>query len=727
MSLSPVETRKDGIPALRRDSASAYSSPHHSPPHADTPTNTSPRPSANPRFNPGLQLGLGSNSPPLTPVPGNNLLQPVYEEPITPSSTVVEFGDLGHGAVRSAVELVERIHRSYSQSRASLPESRSSSKTRGPQDGREGRDGVESRDQARSRSAAAPTAPRDRSHSTHARTPNEKHTTSDRGLADERINRFLQSMAAQSSESELVQENRSLYQRIAALQRTERELLAENQDLTRKLAAMKQHHERRARQWNEGVRRKEIEYETRTRELGEQLLDLVSKQPQKLPDILSNEAISTWFGDQEAAWNSWATTFGHQDPNRLTAGLHPLQLQELCGDVRGFVRMTDAGGLPLEMLSGGKEALHTLLNGMLANFICEGILASPMWVFMATSIGTLESPGVLPAKPLNGFPAVGLRMDMNSFNTVVPVRPGRSHVESPRSPQFPPPLITSILPPSNTTSASFLGLPMKPDMERLVHMITDAQDEDARISAHHWRAQMMRLLADGGFSLKDVASAGGNESRRTFVESRLNYARKLKERFLGGSARFLLQDQNARGIEKLERLLDDMIDDALRFSCRLWTRVAPLRLHGWKDLGSREIKAATPVVTLCHAQVEVEAHNARHESAKEKPGSPQENQTDHQIVMVVQPAVVTESINLPGVNVGAGGEGVALVWLKARVMVAGAMSTDDAGSPAGVGSQASLRPDTESTPAAFAGMTPLSGSPQPTEVLPASAFKAPDH
>jgi hypothetical protein len=41
------------------------------------------------------------------------------------------------------------------------------------------------------------------------------------------------------------------------LQRTERELLAENQDLTRKLAALKQHHERRARQWNEGLRRRE--------------------------------------------------------------------------------------------------------------------------------------------------------------------------------------------------------------------------------------------------------------------------------------------------------------------------------------------------------------------------------------------------------------------------------------------------------------------------------------
>ncbi|KAG7289990.1 hypothetical protein NEMBOFW57_006369 [Staphylotrichum longicolle] len=222
-------------------------------------------------------------------------------------------------------------------------------------------------------------------------------------------------------------------------------------------------------------------------------------------------------------------------------------------------------------------------------------------------------------------------------------------------------------------------------MERLVHMLTDAQDEDARAAAHHWRAQMMRLFADGGFSLKDVAAAGPNESCRTFVDSRLNYARKLKERFLGGSARFLLQDQDASGIEKLERTLTDIIDEALRFSCRLGTRVTPLRLHGWRHLGSREIRTATPIVTLCHAQVEVEARNHRNEVSKDKSaGSPQDAQTDEQIVMVVQPAVVTDNINLPGINAGTDSDPVALVWLKARVMVAGPMAVEGAeSSPAG--------------------------------------------
>jgi hypothetical protein len=639
----------------------------------------------------------------------------------------VEFGDLGRGSVPSAAQLVESIHRSFSQSRVEFPESRSSSKVRGPHDGRESREGRERSEHSRSRSVATPPVPRDRSQSAQRRsnTPKETKTsaTSDRGLADDRINRFLQSMAqqaAQTSEADLLQENRSLYQRIAALQRTEREMLAENQDLTRRLSAAKQHHERRARQWNEGLRRKETEYEARMRELGEQLLDLASRNPQKLPGILSNDEISAWFNDQDSCWNRWATTFGHQDGNRLGGSLHPLQLQELCGDVRGFVRMTDAGGLPSELLSGGKEAVHTLLNGMLAHFICAEIIASPMWVFVAASLGTLESPGIVPSKPVPGLP--GFRMDMNSFGDVAPLR--TEPFQTPRSPQFPPPLVTSMMP-SLSISASFLGLPLKAEMERLVHMLTDAQDDDARVTAHHWRAQMMRLFADGGFSIKDIAAAGRNESRRTFVESRLNYARKLKERFLGGSARFLLQDQDASGIEKLEGTLTDIIDNALRFSSRLWTRMAPVRLHGWRDLGSKEVRATTPLVTLCHAQVEVESRN-RAEASKDKSAgsSQQDSQTDHPMVMAVQPAVITDSINLPGAGAGTKDDGMALVWLKARVMVAGPMSVEvqESSDAARQTSPRTNEPLSISPGLAKPIHTPR--TPQAFEVLPAASFQA---
>lgn len=231
---------------------------------------------------------------------------------------------------------------------------------------------------------------------------------------------------------------------------------------------------------------------------------------------------------------------------------------------------------------------------------------------------------------------------------------------------------------------------------------------------------MMRLFADGGFGIKDVASAGNNEIRRTFVESRLNYARKLKERFLGSSARFLLQDQDPHGIERLENKLSELVDDALRFSCRLWTRMAPVRLYGWKDMGSKEVKASTSLVTLCHAQVRVEAHRHRAQAAgKEKP--PQDDQTDQPMVMAVQPAVLAEDIGLP-INRD-GEDGMALVWLKARVMLAGPMSVDDAELEvvSATPSKSSYPPAAED--AAGKSAAGPGSSPQPNEVLPATSFK----
>ena len=481
LTFSPkVEPRKDAIPVLHRDSASSRSSYNS----VATPTmNDGTRPTMNHQLISG-PIALSSSSPLLTPVPGN-FLRSVTEEPGTPGSTIVEFGDLGRGTVPSAVQLVENMNQFFGQSHA-VSGPRSNSQARGRPDSRETREGQESKDQSRSRNVATTTVPRDRSHSTHTRsampwdpagTPSGRNAINDRSMADERINRFLQSMAqqtAQSAESEVLLENRSLYQRIAALQRTERELLAENQDLTRKLAAMKQHHERRARQWNEGSQRKDIEYETRVRELGEQLLEALSRHPRTPPETLSSEEITAWFDSQDAAWHWWATTFGNQDDQRLSSGLHPLQLQELCGEIRGFVRMNDTGGLPRELLAGGKEALYTLLNGMLAHFLCIEILASPMWVFGATSLGTLESPaGVVSSQPSLGSPGVGIGINMNSFSNVMPLRPALSSLETSRSRQFPPPLPTSTIPLIGTLSASFLGVPTKSEMERLVYMITD--------------------------------------------------------------------------------------------------------------------------------------------------------------------------------------------------------------------------------------------------------------
>lgn len=260
-----------------------------------------------------------------------------------------------------------------------------------------------------------------------------------------------------------------------------------------------------------------------------------------------------------------------------------------------------------------------------------------------------------------------------------------------------------------------------------------AQDEGLRVAAHQWRAQMMRLFASGGFSLSDAAAAVRNDSRRTFIESRLNYARKLKERFLGGAARFLLQDQDSSGIEKLERSLTDMIDDALRFSCRLWTRVAPHRLRDWKELGDKEFKCSSPLMTLCHAQAPVISCNHRHDKSKHKhSGSHTEKHGERSIIMLVQPAVVTDNVNLDVGKDGPVNENIALVWLRARVMVAGPMAPEpDVPAPAGIGSQSSPQSDdtTTKTPstssASSPGLAAATGEQNAVEILPPSSYKPP--
>jgi len=76
----------------------------------------------------------------------------------------------------------------------------------------------------------------------------------------------------------------------------------------------------------------------------------------------------------------------------------------------------------------------------------------------------------------------------------------------------------------------------------------------------------------------------GNGDRRMLAEARRDYARKLKDQFLGGAARFLLQDQDPKGIEKLEGRLVNEFDLALQFSCLVWSREDVLSFRGAQDL-----------------------------------------------------------------------------------------------------------------------------------------------
>src|SRR5262245_54581160 len=92
---------------------------------------------------------------------------------------------------------------------------------------------------------------------------------------------------------------------------------------------------------------------------------------------------------------------------------------------------------------------------------------------------------------------------------------------------------------------------------------------------HAWRAKLMEMLYEAGMGLEPKHA--NDESSRSLSEARRRYCRKLRDRFLSGSARFLLQDQDTVGIEKLEITLMEEFDKALRFSCHVWSRTDALQ------------------------------------------------------------------------------------------------------------------------------------------------------
>ncbi|KAJ4395724.1 hypothetical protein N0V85_006453, partial [Neurospora sp. IMI 360204] len=195
------------------------------------------------------------------------------------------------------------------------------------------------------------------------------------------------------------------------------------------------------------------------------------------------------------------------------------------------------------------------------------------------------------------------------------------------------------------------------------------------------------LFATAGISLTSSSSANGIEAKHMLIESRLNYARRLKDRFLSGVARFLLQDQDPAGIAKLEHSLTEHIDDALRFSCQLWARPGPIRFHGFAAVGGQAYKGGGRLVELCRAQQQ----GPKETTAGQEQGQGQGQMVSHMqtsgpprpghydgrpVVMVIQPAI-------EGFEIGSGGEHgdttkpskTSKVWLKARVLNSASVTT----------------------------------------------------
>jgi hypothetical protein len=297
-----------------------------------------------------------------------------------------------------------------------------------------------------------------------------------------------------SHTQDLVNENRSLHQRIAALQRTETDLLNENQELAHRLSSTQRRHDTRRQHWKEELANRERGFEARIKDLESRL----AEQEEELARItldhsratgLSDTAITSWFAAKETTWREWVDDFAHRDLNRVQS-LHPLQLRELCHEVKHFVRLTDKGELPEELLSPpDNDVMRTtpvLLHGMLANFIVSETLESPFWVFdvISTNPHELESPSV---PSLNSMSPVGFRMDLAMWNfSIAPPR----HVMSPRpmpmatdrlaEPQKGrklPRLVTSIQP-SSISSGPLAGLsgqdlPSRQAMESLHRMLSN--------------------------------------------------------------------------------------------------------------------------------------------------------------------------------------------------------------------------------------------------------------
>jgi hypothetical protein len=176
----------------------------------------------------------------------------------------------------------------------------------------------------------------------------------------------------------------------------------------------------------------------------------------------------------------------------------------------------------------------------------------------------------------------------------------------------------------------------------------------------------MKAFCEGGMGTP-VESILLTEDARPLAEARLRYAGRLKDAFLRSPARFLLQDQDAAGIEKLERRLVQEIDAALRFSCQLWCRREPIVVKGLDELADTTFSAASDSMELCQAQAPPRYAQHATGSTTDRRDAPPGYHDGHSVIMVVQPSIgVKQSV----VGGGKGAKESITTWVKASVLVA---------------------------------------------------------
>lgn len=246
-----------------------------------------------------------------------------------------------------------------------------------------------------------------------------------------------------------------------------------------------------------------------------------------------------------------------------------------------------------------------------------------------------------------------------------------------------PRLVTSVQPSSVSTvpQTGLLGqsLPSRQAMEGLYEVLSNGMSPSrppssssltsksplvtsGKENANAWRASIMKTFCEGGMST-EADSTLLTDDARLLAETRLKYAGRLKDTFLKGPARFLLQDQDPAGIEKLEGRLVQEIDAALRFSCQLWCRRDTPRVKRLCDLAEMAFNSSSDDMELCQAQAPLCAQPVSNVDADDGPPGYHDG---HSVIMVVQPSV--------SISPGAGTKKITKrsnkIWTKASVLVA---------------------------------------------------------
>lgn len=181
-------------------------------------------------------------------------------------------------------------------------------------------------------------------------------------------------------------------------------------------------------------------------------------------------------------------------------------------------------------------------------------------------------------------------------------------------------------------------------------------------NANAWRTSLMKAFCEGGMSA-EVDNILLTDDGRLLAEARVRHAGRLKDAFLRSPARFLLQDQDAAGIEKLERRLVREIDAALRFSCQMWCRRDTPCVRGLRDVLETSFSSSNDEMELyqTHSPLGSPPATRTTNTGDAPPGYHDGNS----IIMVVQPSICVGTSR----GNGKGARGSTRVWFKASVLV----------------------------------------------------------